>query len=122
MLQAIDKVNSEVNDARDLRSADDGPRRKIWAVAGLILFVALVVGALIGDRGLFYLLEQQRRAEVLRRELDDLKAENARLGTAIASLRSDPRTIERIAREELGLARPGETVFILREDGPGSRP
>ncbi|HJS59621.1 MAG TPA: septum formation initiator family protein [Vicinamibacteria bacterium] len=107
---------------RDPRPIEDGPRRKVWLVAGLILFVALAVGALIGDRGFFYLFEQQRRADALHREVDDLKAENARLGSEIASLRSDPRAIERIAREELGLARPGETVFILREDGTASRP
>ena len=32
-----------------------------------------------------------------------------------------PRTrIERIAREELGLARPGETVFLIREPSPAT--
>jgi cell division protein FtsL len=115
-------VISHVPPPRDPRPIEDGPRRKVWVVAGLILFVALAVGALIGDRGFFYLFEQQRRADVLRREVDELKTENARLGSEIASLRSDPRAIERIAREELGLARPGETVFILREDGIASRP
>ena len=108
--------------ARDSRPVEEGPRRQVWVVAGVILFVALVVGALIGDRGLFYLLEQRSRADALRQELDALRAENARLGSEITSLRSDPRAIERIAREELGLARPGETVFILREDAVGSRP
>jgi cell division protein FtsB len=122
LLTAISQVISEGMAVRDPRFADEGPRRKVWVVAGLILFVALAVGALIGDRGFFYLLEQQRRADVLHQELDALKAENARLGVEISSLRSDPRAIERIAREELGLAQPGETVFILKEDGPGSRP
>ncbi|MCK7520484.1 MAG: septum formation initiator family protein [Ignavibacteriales bacterium] len=28
----------------------------------------------------------------------------------------DPRSIERLAREQLGLARPDETVFLIRED------
>ncbi|HET7294582.1 MAG TPA: septum formation initiator family protein [Vicinamibacteria bacterium] len=115
-------MNSQVAETRESRTADDGPRRKVWVVAGLILFVALATGALIGDRGFFYLFEQQRRAEALRGELDELKAENLRLGAEIASLRTDPRAIERLAREELGLARPGETVFILREDGSASRP
>ena len=38
----------------------------------------------------------------------------------IAALRTDPAAIERIAREELGLARPGETVFLIREPSPAS--
>jgi cell division protein FtsB len=31
-------------------------------------------------------------------------------------LRRDPAAIERLAREELGLARSGETIFIIREE------
>ena len=50
----------------------------------------------------------------LAREIDELRGENARLTAEIAALRSDPAAIERIAREELGLARPGETVFLIR--------
>lgn len=107
---------------REARPQEDGPRRKVWIVGGLILFVALVVGALIGDRGVLYLLDQQRKADALHRELDALRSDNLRLAEDIGALRSDPRAIERIAREELGLARPGETVFILREEGVASRP
>jgi cell division protein FtsB len=108
--------------AREARLADDGPRRKVWVVGGVVLFAALVVGALIGDRGFLYLLEQQRRSEELRQDLEGLREENRRLAEEIAALRSDPRAIERIAREELGLALPGETVFILREERSASRP
>ncbi len=108
--------------AREARPLEDGPRRKVWVVGGVVLFAALAVGALIGDRGFLYLLEQQRRAEELRRDLEGLRAENGRLAEEIVALRSDPRAIERRAREELGLARPGETVFILREGRIASRP
>ncbi len=107
---------------RETRPQEEGPRRKVWVVGGVILFVALAVGALIGDRGLLYLMEQQRRAEALQRDLETLRSENLRLAGEIASLRSDPRAIERIAREQLGLARSGETVFILREERIASRP
>lgn len=33
-------------------------------------------------------------------------------------LRTDPRFVEKIAREELGLAKPGETVFKFIDDPP----
>ncbi len=33
-------------------------------------------------------------------------------------LQEDPRFIEKIAREELGFAKPGETVFRFEEDAP----
>ncbi len=36
-------------------------------------------------------------------------------------LRTDPRFVEKIAREELGYAKPGETVFRFTDDeAPGS--
>jgi len=94
-----------------------GLRRKAATLASIIALVALIVGALFGDRGLLHLMEQRRRAETLARDLDELQAENARLAAEIAALRSEPRAIERLAREELGLVRPGETVFLVREPG-----
>lgn len=103
--------------AREVRAgADAGLRRKAWAVASLLALVALVLGSLFGDRGILQLLAQRKRAEALQHEIHEMRGENLRLAAEIRSLRSDPRAIERIAREQLGLARPGETVFILRED------
>jgi cell division protein FtsB len=113
---------SQSTGVREARAQDDGPRRKVWVLGGLILFVALVVGALIGDRGVLYLLDQQKRRDALRSELQALRDDNQRLSDEIAALKSDPQAIERIAREELSLARPGETVFILREERIASRP
>lgn len=87
----------------------------IAAVAGL---VALAVGAFFGDRGVLHLMQQKERAAALRSELEELRSENAHLAEQIQALRSDPRAIERLAREELGLARPGETLFLVRRDTP----
>jgi cell division protein FtsB len=101
--------------AREDRSGEVGLRRKAATLASIIALIALIVGALFGDRGLLHLIDQRHRAEALAREISDLQAENARLAAEIAALRSDPRAIERLAREELGLVRPGETVFLVRE-------
>src|SRR5437899_2087032 len=101
--------------AREERPGDGGLRRKAATLASVIALVAL-----FGDRGVLHLIEQRHRAEALARELSDLQAENAHLAQQIAALRSDPRAIERLAREELGLVRPGETVFLVRDPGPAS--
>jgi cell division protein FtsB len=37
-------------------------------------------------------------------------------------LLNDPRFVEKIAREELGLAKPGETVFKFTDDPQTNRP
>jgi len=54
----------------------------------------------------------------LQRDLDGLEArnrvlqeENQRLRQRVHSLKEDPRAIERVARDELGLVRPEDIVF-----------
>jgi cell division protein FtsB len=94
---------------------DSGLRKKAATLGSILALIALVVGSLFGDRGILYLVAQREKTVALRRELDELRLENGRLADQIRALRTDPRAIERLAREELGLARPGETVFLIRE-------
>ena len=108
---------ADVITGRDERG-DSGLRKKAAGLASAIALIALLVGSLFGDRGILHLMAQRERAVVLARELDTLRDENERLARDIAALRSDPAAIERIAREELGYARPGETVFLIREPPP----
>jgi cell division protein FtsB len=91
-------------------------RRRAAALASLCALIALLVGALFGDRGVLHLLAQRERAERLQREIGELRGENARLVSEIEALRRDPRAIEKLAREQLGLAKGGELVFLIREE------
>src|SRR6185503_13328470 len=97
-------------------------RKKAATLFCIILVLALAVGSLFGDRGILQLVHQKEREAELARELEDLRSENLRLAGEIQSLRTDARAIERIAREQLGLARPGETVFLIRDEPVGDRP
>jgi cell division protein FtsB len=101
--------------SRDERRPEAGLRRKAVTLTSVLLLIALIVGSMFGDRGILHLITQRQRADALRQEIETLGAENLRLYAEIRRLRTDPRAVERIAREELGLARPGETVFLLRE-------
>jgi cell division protein FtsB len=57
----------------------------------------------------------QKRAEdqQLRKEIDELQQENARLRNHIERLKSDPDAIEHEAREKLHYAKPGEVIYTL---------
>jgi cell division protein FtsB len=100
---------------REDRPSEAGLQRKAIALGSIIALVALVVGSFFGDRGFLRMVAQRERTESLRQEIEELRSENGRLAAEIAALKSDPRAVEKLAREELGLARPGETVFLVHE-------
>ena len=103
-------------------AGDSGLRRKAAWLASVIALIALVVGSLFGDRVMLQLVTRRQKAQALQHQLDELRAENIALASEISGLKADPRAIERLAREQLGLARPGEVVFVIRDDGWSARP
>ena len=83
----------------------------------LLIFVTLVliVDALIGEKGLMQSMNARRQYRQLQASLEDLRHENAALREEMRRLNEDPATIESLARQDLGLIRPGEVVFILKD-------
>lgn len=78
----------------------------------------LIVDALVGDRGLLAMLKARQQYRTLEAALARSKAENAQLREQARELREDPDAIEEIARRELGLIRPGEKLFIVKDLKP----
>jgi cell division protein FtsB len=116
-LQLVVKAKDQVVPPREETGrAEPGSRRKAWVLGTAIALIALAVGGVFGDRGVLNLVEKRRQVDALRLELEALRADNARLAAEIADLRTSPRPVERLAREQLGLARPDETVFLIREE------
>ena len=99
------------------RSAPKRPDRTRRIAQALLLFIAavIVVDALVGEQGLFAMLRARRQAEELAATIARQKAENARLREEVRRLNEDPAAIEEVARRELGLIRPGEKVFIIKD-------
>jgi cell division protein FtsB len=92
-------------------------------VKWLFLFVAtaIVIDAMVGDRGLIAMQRARQEYRELAAAISRQRAENAALREEIRRLNDDPSAIEEIARRELGLIRPGEKVFIVR-DLPSPKP
>jgi len=81
-------------------------------VAGVTLLVLLFVGlAVYGWHGVVRLREMRAQLVVLERDNASLRAQAERLAQTIDRMRNDPAYLERIAREERGMARPGETIL-----------
>ncbi len=103
------------------RGQDEGGlRRRAAVLATILMLIALTVGSVFGDRGLLYLLAQKQGQRRLAEQVEELRAENQRLAAEISALRADPRSIEKIAREELGLSRPDETIFLIAPEQRGA--
>jgi cell division protein FtsB len=77
--------------------------------------IVLVVDALVGDKGLLDTIRARRQYATTADALARKRQENARLRDEIRRLNNDAATIETLAREELGLMRPGEVLFIVRD-------
>ncbi|MGE0394103.1 MAG: septum formation initiator family protein [Vicinamibacterales bacterium] len=92
-------------------------KRALPALVTLVA-AAVVVDAVVGDKGLMAMLKARRQYRALEQALTQATTENARLREEARRLREDPAAIEEIARRELGLIRPGEKLFIIR-DVPG---
>jgi cell division protein FtsB len=85
-------------------------------VARALLIAVLVLIGLVfiaGDVGLWKLWVAQRQMKTLDAKITELERRNALLSAEIARLKSDPFTIEKVAREKYGYLRPGDKVYRI---------
>jgi len=73
-----------------------------------------------GGESLARVWHMKHEVEGLEREISTLRVETGRLTALVTRLRSDPDLIEQVAREDLGLVKPGERVLKL-PPSPGPR-
>jgi cell division protein FtsB len=88
--------------------------RIAFGVFGL-LTIAMLLLATFNDKGALQVHAQAKKLSTIETEINKLDAENKRLSGEIQSLRTDPTAIERFAREELKLVKPGEVVLVTPE-------
>ena len=101
---------------RNTQTLSRRSRNKKFLHFGLILFAAVIIlDALAGDRGLLAMLRVRGQYTALAATLARERAENARLAEQARRLREDPTAVEEVARRELGLIKPGEKVFIIKD-------
>lgn len=101
-------------------ATDRVPQTRRKTVQILLLFVTLVLGidGLVGEKGLLESIRARRHHRELSASIERLRAENAQLREDARRLLEDPSTIESLARQELGLIRPGELLFIVKDAKP----
>ena len=97
-------------------NVDDGIWNKLTRVVVCLLVIAGLVG--IGVWYLPLIRQNERMGKEVQRLDTQIKKEeetSKQLKAAIDSQRNDPKAVERLAREKLGYAKPGETVIRFDE-------
>ena len=89
----------------------------------LVIFVVfLLVHDVFGTHGFLAMHRKRQEIQKVNAELERLNKENTALQQDITDLKTDPQTIRKIAREELGLAKPGEVIIKLPAPPPPDSP
>jgi len=78
-----------------------------------VVFVVFAISFIFSDRGLPELQHARTRVADLRATISRVETENARLRAEIDSVKKSSYAVERIAREDLGMSRKGETVYMV---------
>lgn len=98
--------------------ADPRPFRSLLTVAVAALLLLL---AAFGAKSYQDLKAAQARELELEARIAEKQAHIAALARRVERLGGDPATLERLAREELWMARPADVVIVL-PPGPGAEP
>jgi cell division protein FtsB len=98
-------------------SSSTARRRGRRAIEYALLLIGCVVfvDALVGEKGLLETMKKRKEFAVLEQSIRRARTENELLREEARRLRSDPAAIEDLARRELGLIKPGEHLFILKD-------
>lgn len=90
--------------------------RAAWQVWALCVALGLAAASALSPNGFrkaWHFGEELARLDA---ENASLAQENARLRREVTNLASSPAYLERVARDELGLVKPGEMLFRIEEE------
>ncbi|HEY0566006.1 MAG TPA: septum formation initiator family protein [Terriglobales bacterium] len=90
-----------------------GARRRAATLALIAISVPLGYKAFCGNHGALAYHEEQIESQKLNSEISELQQKNDKLQANIKALKTDPKAIEREAREQLHYARPDDVVITL---------
>lgn len=87
-------------------------RRKIATAALAAITLWMGVHVMFGPNGTIAYREKRSEARDLQQQINSLEKENSALSEQIKGLETDPKAIEKEAREQLHYARPDEVIYV----------
>jgi cell division protein FtsB len=94
----------------------------IWGkLTWMVTILAIVIGLTLVVGWYLPLINENERMRheifLLSAQIQQEDATGKQLRSQIDALQHDPKTVERLAREKLGYAKPGETVIRFEDSG-----
>ena len=105
-------MSSGVNLLRKQVVSEVRKRRLILFTVIMLSIVYLLISLFMGDMGLFRYNELRNTKSQLETQIKTLSAENEHIRSEIKLLKEDPFFAEKHAREDFGLAKPDEYIFL----------
>jgi cell division protein FtsB len=87
-------------------------RRRLATAGVLVLTVWLFLHVMFGANGMVVYRGKRAEYQKLQSEIDRVQNENESYTQQIKALQTDPKAIEKEAREQLHYTRPGEVVYV----------
>ena len=105
----------------DSRRATQVTLKAVTLLSG-VLTIVFLISFFFSDRGIAELQDARRRVAELESDIAQLERENVRLRGEIESAKSSTFAVEKIAREDLSMAKDGEVVYMLPAPQPRQAP
>ena len=101
--------------ARGPAARPDRPqiRPASYFLVSLLFSVLVLAFFFVSGSGFLQVRRQRRQLAELQAEVTQLDVDNRKLEAEVLALRTDPKAVEKIARERLNLVRPGDVVIVL---------
>ena len=87
-------------------------RRRAATGAVVVVAIWIFVHAMLGANGVTVYRAKRAEYQGLQKEINELQKENDAYSEQVNQLKSDPKRIEKEAREQFHYARPGEVVYV----------
>jgi cell division protein FtsB len=101
-----------VQKTQPFRTALYAGRRRLATAGVVLLTIWLFLHVMFGANGMVVYRGKRAEYQKLQSEIDRLQKENDSYTQQIKALQSDPKAIEKEAREQLHYTRPGEVVYV----------
>lgn len=85
------------------------------------IFLYFIYVLFLGEKNIFHLIQKEKFRAQLENEIEHIKKENSSLREKINYLKTDNFFIEKKAREDLGLVKAGEEIYILVDKNKGEK-